>query len=421
MPLVVTSAPPRVASRSPASTCAPAVSSAVTACRRLSCSQPTTSRRVPPETAAASRVPVRTCSAAAVKNGSLRAPDRVVRKCPASRAAASTRAGGSASRIARSGSHHQVCSANAICCGSKVHTGPTRARSPAVSAHRSALLEVATTGPGADSTVGTATALVLFARGPMMIRATSSQDIHTSRPPHAQQPHPPRPATTSITSITTVGLPAGGLVGEGRAQLPGPRQRGGPGQVTELAAAQQRPPRVADLAAAGEQHPGRHQDRGLRHGQRGGHQQERRGRHPAGKHPGRAVAQHPDQQIGVPGWGGPVAGVQERGGAGGDPHVDGGQHADADRGEQQQRRERVVDDAERLRRAPRLTGRGHPCLPTGTALRLLSVRPVAAECSASSGPFVASVRVASVRVSVRCRRGGGGRPGRCRRGGLRWG
>ena len=97
-------------------------------------------------------------------------------------------------------------------------------------------------------------------------------------------------------------------------------------------------------------------------------------------------------------WGGPVAGVQERGGAGGDPHVDGGQHADADRGEQQQRRERVVDDAERLRRAPRLTGRGHPCLPTATALRLLSAGPVAAECSASA--VVASVRVASVRVSA---------------------
>ena len=190
-----------------------------------------------------------------------------MRKCPASRAAASTRAGGSASRIARSGSHHQVCSANAICCGSNVHTGPTRARSPAVSAHRSALLEVATTGPGADSTVGTATALVLFARGPMMIRATSSQDIHTSRPPTRSNrtPRAPRP----IASITTLGLPAGGLVGEGRAQLPGPRQRGRPGQVAELAAAQQRPPRVPDPAAAGEQHRGRHHDRGLRHGQRG--------------------------------------------------------------------------------------------------------------------------------------------------------
>ena len=77
---------------------------------------------------------------------------------------------------------------------------------------------------------------------------------------------------------------------------------------------------------------------------------------PGASTPGGPVAEHRDQQIGVPGWGGPVAGVQERGGAGGGPHVDGGQHADADRGEQQQRRERVVDDAERLRRAPRLTG-----------------------------------------------------------------
>ena len=60
------------------------------ASRRPYCSQARTSRIVPPERAAASRVPVRTCSPAAWKNGSRRLPPMVPMKCPARRAAAST-------------------------------------------------------------------------------------------------------------------------------------------------------------------------------------------------------------------------------------------------------------------------------------------------------------------------------------------
>ena len=77
--------------------------------------------------------------------------------------------------------------------------GPSSARDPLVSAHRSALLEVATARPGAARTAGTASALVLFDRGPMMTRATSSQDIHTSCPsrrrtgiPHSMRAASPR-------------------------------------------------------------------------------------------------------------------------------------------------------------------------------------------------------------------------------------
>ena len=94
MPLVVTSAPDRVASRSAASVPAPAWSRAVIASRRPGCSQATTSRIVLPLMAAASRVAVRTCSPAAWKNGSRRSPPMLVMKCPARRAAASTRAVG---------------------------------------------------------------------------------------------------------------------------------------------------------------------------------------------------------------------------------------------------------------------------------------------------------------------------------------
>jgi len=145
MLLVVTSAPDRVASRSAASMPAPALSRAAIASRRPGCSHATTSRSVPPLIAAASRVAVRTCSPAAWKNGSRRSPPMVAMKCPASRAAASTRSAGSASAMLRSGSHHQVCRAWAMRCGSNVHTGPACARIPEVRAHRSALLEVATT------------------------------------------------------------------------------------------------------------------------------------------------------------------------------------------------------------------------------------------------------------------------------------
>ena len=86
MPFAVTSAPERAACRSAASVSAPAVSRAMMASRRPCCSQSTTSRReAVGSRAAASRVPVRTCSPAAWKNGSRRVPPMVAMKCPANR------------------------------------------------------------------------------------------------------------------------------------------------------------------------------------------------------------------------------------------------------------------------------------------------------------------------------------------------
>src|SRR6185312_17343950 len=74
----------------------------------------------------------------------------------------------------RNGFHHQVCGWLVMCCGSNSQVRPTAARSLAVAAHRSALLLVATAGPGADRTYGTAIAVVFPDRGAMKAMIVSS-------------------------------------------------------------------------------------------------------------------------------------------------------------------------------------------------------------------------------------------------------
>ncbi len=93
----------------------------------------------------------------------LRSSSTVSTKCEASRSASSTLV------RSASGSHHQVCGAQAMRCGSKVQTRSpaSSARSAAVAAHTSALFEVAMTAPGADSTAGIASAVDLPERGAM--------------------------------------------------------------------------------------------------------------------------------------------------------------------------------------------------------------------------------------------------------------
>ena len=63
------------------------------------------------------------------------------------------------------------------------------ARSAAVAAHRSDLLEVAITAPGADSTNGIACAVVLPDRGAMNATTVSSHDAYTAGPAAAAGAH----------------------------------------------------------------------------------------------------------------------------------------------------------------------------------------------------------------------------------------
>src|ERR1035441_5582811 len=68
-------------------------------------------------------------------------------------------------------------------CGSNSHTVlPDSARGCAVAAHRSALLLVATTAPGADRTYGILSAVVLPERGAMNAVMVSSQDANRAAP-----------------------------------------------------------------------------------------------------------------------------------------------------------------------------------------------------------------------------------------------
>ena len=98
------------------------------------------------EAAASSRL-VSSSWAAGLQMSFLVASSMVRTKWPASRSAASTLV------IPASRSTQNRCPAAVMRCGSNTHTRePAAARSWAVAAHRSALLEVATTGPGADST-----------------------------------------------------------------------------------------------------------------------------------------------------------------------------------------------------------------------------------------------------------------------------
>src|ERR1700730_14714477 len=68
-----------------------------------------------------------------------------------------------------------------MCCGSNSHTVlPASSRSAAVAAHRSPLLEVAMTAPGADRTYGMDSAVVLPERGAMNATTVSSHDAYSS-------------------------------------------------------------------------------------------------------------------------------------------------------------------------------------------------------------------------------------------------
>ncbi len=138
--------------------------------------QDATSRTERPDTAAAKISRCNVWEAARLKNAEL--PELVApppstsrMKCDARRSALSM------SATAARGFHHQVFGTNAMRWGSSTQTSPTPARSAAVSIHRSGLLEVATTAPGAERMPGTAIAEVLFERGPMNTTATSSHDL----------------------------------------------------------------------------------------------------------------------------------------------------------------------------------------------------------------------------------------------------
>ena len=90
-------------------------------------------------------------------------------------------------------------------CGSNSHTCPLVcvARRVAVAAHRSDLLEVAMTAPGADSTNGTACAVVLPPRGAMNATTVSSHDAYTAapgRPPGRSSRPSASPASAGSTA-----------------------------------------------------------------------------------------------------------------------------------------------------------------------------------------------------------------------------
>src|SRR3954447_24148522 len=90
-----------------------------------------------------------------------------------------------------------------MACGSNVQTRPDAARSAEVDAHRSALLLVATAQPGAASTVGTASAVVLPERGAITASSTSSQDAASSGPDGSSRPSaiPRSAAPTALAGV----------------------------------------------------------------------------------------------------------------------------------------------------------------------------------------------------------------------------
>lgn len=106
-----------------------------------------------------------------------------------------------------SGFHHQPWPTWAMRWGSKTHTRSpvSLLRASLVRAHRSALLEVATTAPGASSTWGTATSLVLPERGAMNTTSTSSHDARSSGPPGRSRPRgSPAAAVASGLAVLTL-------------------------------------------------------------------------------------------------------------------------------------------------------------------------------------------------------------------------
>jgi len=83
-------------------------------------------------------------------------------------------------------------------CGSNSHTVlPDSVRSCAVAAHRSALLLVATTAPGADRTYGMLSAVVLPDRGAMNAIRVSSHDANSAGPRPASRFRSPRSSPVS--------------------------------------------------------------------------------------------------------------------------------------------------------------------------------------------------------------------------------
>src|SRR5580658_7047748 len=96
-----------------------------------------------------------------------------------------------------------------MCCGSNSHTVlPDSARSCAVAAHRSALLLVATTAPGADRTYGMLSAVVLPDRGAMNAVMVSSQDANKAGPRPDGRLRSPRRSPVSPAGSTRELAPA---------------------------------------------------------------------------------------------------------------------------------------------------------------------------------------------------------------------
>src|SRR5437870_1714860 len=87
-----------------------------------------------------------------------------------------------------SGFHHQVWGTWAMRCGSNTQQVPHSARPVWVSAHKSTLLLVATTAPGADKTCGAARLLVFPDRGAISTTMTSSHEAARSGPVGRNRP-----------------------------------------------------------------------------------------------------------------------------------------------------------------------------------------------------------------------------------------
>ncbi len=110
--------------------------------------------------------------------------------------------------MAARGFHHQLCGSWVMAWGSNTHTGPFVARWAEVAAHRSGLLLVASTEPGAAMTAGTARAVVLPARGAMTARTTSSQDAYRVGPRPRRRRYAPNAIPASGGAMSRTGRSA---------------------------------------------------------------------------------------------------------------------------------------------------------------------------------------------------------------------
>ncbi len=127
-----------------------------------------------------------------------------VRKCPASRSAASTPS------TPASGFHHMSWRVWATAWGSNTHTGwPVNRRRSAAVSRMSVLLLVATTAPGAAKMVGTTSELVLPCRGAMTATITSSHPASSSGPaPVGPRSNRPNTMPASPAVMVRVGASA---------------------------------------------------------------------------------------------------------------------------------------------------------------------------------------------------------------------